>query len=159
MDLGATVCTRTQPRCGACPVRAGCAAHAQGRTGQLPTRVTAPARAQRRAHFLVALHRGAVLVEQRPDKGIWGGLLALPQFDTAAALRRAARPLGAVPATALPPRRHAFTHFTLTFTAHVLRPAGPRPAPPAAGQRWLPLARVESAALPAPLRALLRALR
>ena len=30
MELGATVCRPRAPRCGACPVRAGCAAHASG---------------------------------------------------------------------------------------------------------------------------------
>ena len=37
MDLGATICTRRQPRCAECPVVADCLAHQQGLQEQLPT--------------------------------------------------------------------------------------------------------------------------
>ena len=43
MELGATVCTPRRPRCGDCPVRAGCHAHARG--GPPP-----PTPTQRRPH-------------------------------------------------------------------------------------------------------------
>ncbi len=158
MDLGATVCTRGRPRCGQCPVRAGCRAHAEGRTAQLPARAPAPVRPERRRHLLVTLHRRAVLVEQRAPSGIWGGLLSLPEFATPAALRAGARSLGSGAPRALAPRRHGFTHFTLLFTPHVLELPGPR-APAPAGQRWLPLRRIDSAPLPAPILSLLRDLR
>src|SRR5688572_31494471 len=36
MDLGATVCTRTKPRCERCPVRNACAARKEGRISELP---------------------------------------------------------------------------------------------------------------------------
>jgi A/G-specific adenine glycosylase len=38
MELGATVCRPRTPRCGACPVRAGCAAHAAGGPAVRPPR-------------------------------------------------------------------------------------------------------------------------
>jgi len=154
MDLGATVCTRTRPRCAQCPVNTDCLAHCQGRAAQLPLREARAARPLRRAHLLVARHRGAVLVEQRAAAGIWGGLLSLPQFPSRAALGRAARALGPGAPQALPERRHGFTHFTLAYTAHVLELRGTRP-PPAPAQRWLPLRQAPGAALPAPVRALL----
>lgn len=31
--------------------------------------------------MLVLRHQGRVLLEQRPDSGIWGGLLSLPELD------------------------------------------------------------------------------
>ncbi len=158
MDLGATVCTRSQPRCGQCPVRDGCRAHEQGRAAQLPTRVPARARPERTAHLLVVLHRRAVLLEARPPRGIWGGLLSLPEFTNPTALRRQARALGGGRPAPLAERCHGFTHFTLRFTAHVLALAGTRPAA-APGRRWLPLAQIEAAALPAPILGLLRELR
>src|SRR5206468_1019369 len=37
MDLGATVCTRAQPRCSECPVAADCVARATGRIAELPS--------------------------------------------------------------------------------------------------------------------------
>src|SRR5438067_1934858 len=36
MDLGATVCTRTAPRCGACPVAQDCIARVDDRIAELP---------------------------------------------------------------------------------------------------------------------------
>ncbi|MCU0940872.1 MAG: hypothetical protein MUC86_17590, partial [Burkholderiaceae bacterium] len=56
-------------------------------------------------------------------------------------------------------RRHAFTHFTLTFTPHVMSasPAVSFAAEP--GRIWLPLATLDSAALPTPVHALLRDVR
>jgi len=38
MELGATVCRPRAPRCGECPVRAGCATHAAGGPAPLPRR-------------------------------------------------------------------------------------------------------------------------
>ncbi|MEG3194174.1 A/G-specific adenine glycosylase, partial [Lysobacter sp. D1-1-M9] len=37
MDLGATLCTRANPACVLCPLRDGCVARIEGRTGELPT--------------------------------------------------------------------------------------------------------------------------
>jgi A/G-specific adenine glycosylase len=106
----------------------------------------------------VALNRRAVLVEQRPAAGIWGGLLSVPQFARKSELARAARALGGGRPRALPGRRHGFTHFTLDYTPYVVGLAA-RPKHPAPGQRWLPLARIDGAALPAPILALLREVR
>jgi A/G-specific adenine glycosylase len=160
MDLGATVCTRARPRCGACPVASTCVALRTGRVAELPAPRPRKPVPTRRVQMLIAVHDGAVLVEERPPAGVWGGLLALPQFDSAAALHAALRTLAdGARARRLPARRHAFTHFTLEFTPHVVRLAriAQRAAEP--GAVWLPLADIEAAALPTPIRALLREVR
>ena len=157
MDLGASVCTRSRPRCESCPVSGDCQAYRQGRTAQLPTRVSPLTRPVRTAHLLVALNKRAVLLEQRPASGIWGGLLSLPEFSRYRDLDRAARELGTATPQRLAERRHGFTHFTLAFTPHVLRISGSRQRAPQ--RRWLALAQIDAAALPAPILALLRDLR
>jgi A/G-specific adenine glycosylase len=160
MDLGATVCTRRQPRCDACPVAQGCVALRTDRVDALPTPRPRKVTPTRRVQMLVAVHHNAVLVEQRPPSGVWGGLLALPQFDTTAALRACLPSFGeSARVTALPRRRHAFTHFTLEFTPQLVRIErfAPHAAEPLA--TWLPLSQVETAALPAPIRTLLRDVR
>jgi len=163
MDLGATVCTRNRPLCGLCPVSGGCQARLQGRAAELPQRSPVAPRAQRSLHLLVAVHGNAVLVEERPPAGIWGGLLSLPEFAQTQALRNTAQALGARTLESLPERLHGFTHFTLAFTPHVARladdPVGVPAAQDAPSRRWLPLADVETAALPAPIRTLLRDIR
>lgn len=157
MDLGATVCTRARPRCGACPLARSCVALRSGRVDELPTARPRRQAPVRRVQMLVALHGDAVLVEKRPPHGVWGGLLALPQFDRVAALNAAAAALGAAtPVRALPARRHAFSHFTLQFTPRVARIEKLAHAAREPAACWLPLAQIDTAALPAPLRALLR---
>jgi len=73
----------------------------------------------------------------------------------------AAKALGvrAVAAEALPPFRHAFTHFTLAVTPWLLRTGrkATREREPS-GSTWLALGEVRSAALPAPVKRLLASL-
>lgn len=159
MDLGATVCTAVAPRCAQCPVRGDCLAHRLGKTAQLPTRARGRARPVRTAHLLLAVARQAVFVEQRSASGIWGGLLSLPQYARRQELLRATRKFGGGTPRALEQRTHAFTHFTLAFTPHLLRLThAPRDLVRPRG-RWLALAQLEQAALPAPIRRLLCELR
>jgi len=157
MDLGAVVCTRRAPRCGQCPVADDCIARKTGRIDQLPAPRRRGERPQRRAWLLLAVQGDRVLLQRRVPAGIWGGLHSLPQFDSAAALRRAATDLDAAPRlAALPSRTHAFTHFTLTLLPRRL---DVRVLPPQLREDdllWLPLAQIDSAPLPAPIRVLLR---
>ncbi len=155
MDLGATVCTRRNPICVVCPLASQCRALAQRRTDELPERTSRCARPLRHAHMLALIHRGDVLLERRPPRGIWGGLLSLPQFETVAELRRNGARLGARALDALDARRHAFTHFTLQFTPHVQRLAGARPGTLPEGARWVPLRSAPRAGVPSPVRRVL----
>jgi A/G-specific adenine glycosylase len=97
--------------------------------------------------MLVTLSRGEVLLVKRPSPGIWGGLWSLPEIAESE-VPRAAKPLA--------PFEHAFTHFTLEVTPWLIE--GTRAAPLAAEDAtlWLPLSELAGAALPAPVRTLLR---
>jgi len=79
MDLGALVCTRNNPDCGACPVAGDCRALAAGRVARRPAPRPGSVRRQRRIIALMALHRGRLLLERRPPKGIWGRLMSFPE--------------------------------------------------------------------------------
>jgi A/G-specific adenine glycosylase len=82
MDLGATVCTRTRPKCETCPISMECVAYRDNLQASLPTRRPKRLRPARKAFVLVATNAdGAVLLERRPPSGIWGGLWTFPQFD------------------------------------------------------------------------------
>ena len=147
MDLGATVCLARNPRCEACPVRADCVAANEERVAEFPGRKQRAVRKRRRTSMLVTVSRGEVLLVKRPSPGIWGGLWSLPE------IAESKIPRGAKP---LPPFEHAFTHFTLEVTPWLIE--GTRAAPTAAEQAtlWLPLSDLAGAALPAPVRTLLR---
>ncbi len=119
MDLGATVCVRTQPACEECPVANGCEAHQSGRQGDYPTakpRKKRPVRTTVMA--LLEDAEGRVLLEQRPAAGVWGGLWSLPQHDSEAALREWLSANGNNPADieTWPVLQHGFTHFQLDIT-------------------------------------------
>ena len=82
MDLGATVCVRRNPSCAACPVAATCVAHRSGRQHELPAPKPARTRRLRQVFMLAAVREdGGVLLERRPESGIWGGLWCLPEFE------------------------------------------------------------------------------
>ena len=114
--------------------------------------------------MLLLERAGEVLLERRAPTGIWGGLWSLPELaldeDVAAACRarfgrgRAGRHRR--PGVALPPIEHGFTHYRLTL--HPLRVRVRRVAPGARedGVLWLAPGDAVEAALPAPIRALLR---
>ena len=166
MDLGATLCTRSRPDCGRCPLQDRCVAHATGRTAELPVRKPKKTTPEKRARMLVIIDRGQVLLEQRPGSGIWGGLLSLPEVDGHVALDQDAgeRDIGAVLAAAgrfgaveeteaLLPLQHGFTHYKLHI--HPYRIALKARTEAAAGHVWWDMARIEEAALPAPIKKLL----
>lgn len=118
MDMGSLVCSRTRPRCTACPLQTFCVAHARDLQAVLPTPRPKKVRPRRQAYAAVLLdRRGAILLQQRPPAGLWGGLWVCPQFDTEDALRvwMKMRWPHAEEADALPTIDHAFTHFDLTL--------------------------------------------
>lgn len=165
MDLGATVCTRGKPACDICPLAADCVARREGRQAQLPSprvRKTVP---QRSVCVLILEHDGQVLMYRRGDKGIWGGLLTLPEFPDRSActtyLQSALEP--GTTAQSLAAFEHVFTHFRLHIEPVLVHsrcaPARlPTPAD-AVGEskrwQWIPLTSLPDSALPAPLRKLL----
>ena len=80
MDLGATLCTRSRPNCGACPMRDRCAALQQDAVLRFPERKARrdkPLRAARM--FLITDAAGHCLLQQRPQAGLWGGLWTPPE--------------------------------------------------------------------------------
>jgi len=162
MDLGATLCTRSKPRCADCPIAADCRARLEQRTGELPAaRRRRAARRQKHAVMLVARHASAVLLVQRPPSGIWGGLWCLPEFtDREAAADFAVRQLSRakLASAALPEIEHSFTHFDLVITPIEARCQGVREVNER-GELWYDLAQPARVGLPAPIKTLLETLR
>jgi A/G-specific adenine glycosylase len=156
MDLGATCCTRSRPRCQTCPFSEDCVAHRQGRQGELPSPRPRRSVPEKSVAMLVLLRAGEVLLEKRPTSGIWGGLWSLPECGESEDPLAAARGLGypAQSARPLPGFSHAFTHFRLFIRPWALHvTASPRCAEP--GRLWLALDDLDDAALPTPVRRIL----
>jgi A/G-specific adenine glycosylase len=132
MDLGATICRPKQPLCDRCPVAETCVARAQGAPETYPRKDAKAERPRRRGVAYVLTKGNAVGLVRRPDKGLLGGMLALPTSDWGA------KPadLAGAPAPArwrsVGSIEHVFTHFALTL--EVMRAEGE-----ADGLIWTPV--------------------
>ena len=165
MDLGATLCTRHQPRCGVCPLAHDCHARLHGRQHELPAPRPVRRRDRRQSFMLLAVSAsGDVLLERRAPSGIWGGLWCPPQFQSRDAAERFADRVSGTPSrqlTPLAPLSHTFTHFDLTLMPLHLRcgsASGVEPELPD-GLHWHTLRDVTAVGLPAPVKRLLQQLR
>jgi A/G-specific adenine glycosylase len=91
MELGATVCTPRQPRCGACPLRGRCVARSEHRLAELPNLGARAASAAREVHAFVLESKARVWLRQRTAGGVNSGLWEFPNVEAvsiAAAVRR-----------------------------------------------------------------------
>ncbi len=123
MDLGATLCTRSRPACALCPLQEDCVAKATGRQSLLPMgKPAAKIRRVRRVVAMVALSEAGVWLEQRPARGIWGGLWSLPEFadEEAAEAGHGFAAASVTGARCWPVIEHAFTHYDLELLPWVL---------------------------------------
>jgi A/G-specific adenine glycosylase len=161
MDLGATICARGAPRCDSCPVARDCIARAEQRVAYLPSPRPRKVLPRRAVKVLLIERAGAMLFEKRPAAGIWGGLWSVPEIavddDVAVECRRRFAAT-VVAGKTLPSIEHGFTHYRLTIHPQrvVVRTWPPRAEAP--GLVWLTREDALSAALPAPIRKLLRTL-
>jgi A/G-specific adenine glycosylase len=147
MDLGATVCTRTRPRCEACPVTRVCMARKNDVVDRYPARRRRKPLPQKEVTWLVLRHGREVLLEKRPSSGIWGGLWCFPEAQHNAE------------GELLQPLEHGFTHFRLRIYP-LLKEIEKKPErAEAPGRLWLDLDDVLGAAIPAPVKTLATRLR
>lgn len=157
MDLGAETCTPKNPGCDTCPVSEVCGARLNGRQERYPIRAHRADVSARSVTLVIAMDRdGRVLLERRPESGIWAGLWSLPECD------RPANEIGAwfaanysATITLKPPwpkTRHRLTHLLLEIT--------PQPATvtDCSGdalrrdrRRFVPLREAREMGLPAPV--------
>ena len=161
MDLGATVCTRSRPNCAACPIQADCKAYQGGCVAQFPFPRPRKVLPEKHTTFLLFMYGNDILLERRPGSGIWGGLWCPPQLDGAQDIAAyCVQHFGAdvTQAVALPAFTHTFTHFRLHITpllVQMTRKPGYVQEP---GKVWLDMEEAQCAAIPTPVRKLLREL-
>ena len=122
MDLGATVCTPRSPKCDACPWSADCAAFASSAPETYPRRA-AKAERPRRYGAAFRIERGGELwLVRRPDKGLLGGMAALPTTEWRAKKWSRTEVLKNAPVAGdwkkIGAIEHVFTHFALTLDVY-----------------------------------------
>lgn len=142
MDLGATLCTRSKPKCDACPLQAGCMAYAKNLVQKLPTPKPRKALPERECVMLVYMNANEVMLEKRANSGIWGGLWSFPEVEE-------------IPKDAqlLPALAHTFTHFKLHIQPVLISGKTQAFAP---NTLWLALDEAIQGAIPTPVRKILQ---
>jgi A/G-specific adenine glycosylase len=155
MDIGATVCTRSKPRCDVCPLRAHCAAYWQESIALYPGRKNSKPLPVKAVQMLMIRNpAGEVLLQQRPPTGLWGGLWCLPEIavaENAAATCKTLCQQKPAKQKIWPGWRHSFSHYHLDITPVLLDLAKAPTAVTEAGSRWVNPAQAHSLGLPAPL--------
>ncbi len=157
MDLGATVCIRSRPRCGDCPVAEDCVARREQRTAELPQRKP-PREIPTRATTMLLLRdaNGRVLLQRRPPTGVWSGLWSLPEVADAEAAAGALQEHGATQSRALAMFTHTFSHYRLQITPLLAEAVVPhRMLADATDLEWYGSDQWPALGLPAPVRRLL----
>ncbi|MDQ3185666.1 MAG: A/G-specific adenine glycosylase [Pseudomonadota bacterium] len=161
MDLGATVCTRVKPKCTACPLQQDCIALRDSRVDSLPAPKPRRPLPEKETALLMLMKHGQILLEKRPDEGIWGGLWCLPEMSASKnAVAYCAQHFGikVKPLPPMPPLNHAFTHFRLRIHPRPLQVISYPYAITAQEQDeaiWVVLDDALKAGIPAPVRKLL----
>ncbi len=144
MDLGSGICSTRNPACGRCPLVEDCRAHALGIAADLPVKPAKKVKPLRfgRASWIVRgreTPRAEVWLVRRPDRGMLGGMRALPGGEWGESAGDA--PAGS---TQRGPVRHVFTHFALDLFVDVASDASL-----AVGEGiWWPITRLDEAGLP-----------
>ena len=160
MDLGSTICTRSKPQCGECPLKTSCQAHAENRTKELPTPKPKKVIPQKQTTMLLIFNGNEVMLEKRPQRGIWAGLWSFPEISmheiaSEVALKRfcfvveVEEPLAII--------QHVFTHFKLEILPQPLQ-VTLQIQTNLPNTIWLPIDDAISAAIPAPVRRILQSL-
>lgn len=125
MDLGATLCTRTNSSCLLCPIQTDCAAFIQQRQHELPT--PKPSRNLPQREVVMAIIQtgdGAIWLEKRPPVGIWGSLYSFPEFADVSNMQKWLHNTwksNSSEILELPSITHTFSHFRLQMHPKLIR--------------------------------------
>ena len=149
MDLGATVCTPSSPNCDACPWQTHCAAYAAGDVEHYPVKDTPRAVPFQVIGVGVVMNEaGEVLIDQRLNEGLLGGLWEFPGgkqeqgeviVDTITRELREELAIEVAVEEELISIEHAYSHKKLRFVVHLCQWLSGEPQPLESQQvRWVP---------------------
>lgn len=153
MDLGATLCTRSRPRCSDCPLSADCQALIEDAIARYPGKKPKKDKPIKSTCMLVVQDAvGDLLLKQRPPSGLWGGLWSFPECSPEEVDQTLEQlSIGARNINHLTPFRHTFTHFHLDITPIHVKSESNRDEVAESGRLWYSLQAPQSVGLTRPV--------
>jgi A/G-specific adenine glycosylase len=143
MDLGSTVCTPRNPRCGECPMTDRCEASRRGLQGEIPRRMKKkPLPHHDVVAAVIGRQDGKILIGRRPENGLLGGLWGFPggkREPDETLVEALSREIGADLEIGyeilgkIDPIRHGYSHFRISLHAFRCRMTGGSVGP---GREW-----------------------
>lgn len=125
MDLGATICTRTKPKCSHCPFESNCLALAQNQPTKFPIKAAKKKRPVKQVRLLIITNvQNEILLCKRPETGIWAGLWSFPECDLKTEVHSLRDPIQSHQLTLqeqLPVFTHQLTHYVLEIYPTLLQ--------------------------------------
>lgn len=125
MDLGAMICTRSNPKCDRCPLQKNCQSFKLGNPTAYPIK-TNKTSLRTKSVYMLLLKNSAneILLEKRPPVGIWGGLWSLPECPIEEDVMQWIQTHFSMPSVIIeqwPLLRHQFSHFNLIIHPVLLK--------------------------------------
>ena len=127
MDLGATVCKPRSPSCELCPWQSFCAAFKDETQTDYPKKAKKAKLPIRYGAIFVLVSGGKVLLRQRPDKGLLGGMMGFPGTEWG---EKPVNPMASAPLKRNWEKcddrvKHIFTHFELKLDVYRAEASAP----------------------------------
>jgi len=155
MDFGATLCSRSKPKCKQCPLRPNCSAFASERVGELPHGKPKTNKPTKQTYMLLVKNsEDEFLLQQNPPSGIWGGLWCPAQVEKLEA-NHTLGGLNIETLETLPIFKHTFSHYHLEITPVLCRIVGTAQAIAESNQVWYKSHSTKALGLAAPVKKLM----
>jgi A/G-specific adenine glycosylase len=159
MELGATICTPTQPACDSCPLSLNCIAYKQSKTDTIPYK--SPRKKVPHHNIGVGLITDSddrLLISLRPDDAMLGGLWEFPggkkekgEPIKTTVKRELREELGVDVSVGdkFMDLKHAYSHFKITLHAYWCKIENGSPSPKSSEEiRWVTLGEIDEYPFP-----------
>ena len=125
MDLGASVCTPKNPRCGECPIALCCQAQALGDPESFPKKLPPVPKREEEWTIVLAVSDRGIAMRRRPGKGLLAGLYEFPAVegypDAGCLAAKLPGFSGVEYLRPLPDSKHVFTHLVWRMKGALVR--------------------------------------
>ncbi|MGL5296490.1 MAG: A/G-specific adenine glycosylase [Culicoidibacterales bacterium] len=81
IELGALICTPTQPKCSECPLQMSCCANRQGIQEQFPVKMKKKPAKELTFETILYVYNDAIAIMKNEAKGVLQYMWSLPQYD------------------------------------------------------------------------------